>query len=271
MPTKNSNINVNQNKIIVNIPKPTKPRQKKMSIAQAEEELNNLEKEDLAYSKVYYTQQPQTSFPITNPSIFGFHNVPTQNVPTQEEKQQEEPQTQEEKQTETETQRLERVYGTIKSNPLEARRVYFPNIKEGDFASRLRQAQEQTIYGTSKGQSPIEREEIPVASLEAKRLKKPNRSKEIIQYEKILKEQRKKAKEEKKKRDEEKQKLKSELSEMIKEDLESKKSQEEFLKQSGTKPNIPNVEMKKAEPINLEGDIQITTIKKPKKGALRGI
>lgn len=74
MPTKNinTNTNTNVNKITINVPKqkaPAKPRQK--SMAQAEQELANLEMNDSIYQPRAYT----TDVPI-NPSVFGFSHLP---------------------------------------------------------------------------------------------------------------------------------------------------------------------------------------------------
>jgi len=68
----NTNTNTNVNKITINVPKqraPAKPRQK--SMAQAEQELANLEMNDSIYQPRAYT----TDVPI-NPSIFGFSHLP---------------------------------------------------------------------------------------------------------------------------------------------------------------------------------------------------
>ena len=83
MPTKNVNTNVNR--IEINIPKQVIRRQKKKSISQAEEELQNLESADYNYSR----NLPSVSYTI-NPNVYGFNtepiSIPTPPIPEKKER-----------------------------------------------------------------------------------------------------------------------------------------------------------------------------------------
>lgn len=87
MATKNTNTNINQNKIVIQIPK-TQQRKKytprpKKTLAQAEQDLKNLENADTKYTNTYYPsfQTPQDkniNISVTNPSMYGFNTTPMQ-------------------------------------------------------------------------------------------------------------------------------------------------------------------------------------------------
>lgn len=71
MPTKITNTNTNINRININIPKPKQPRVTSKSVSKAEQELQNLERQDMQYVSQAPTQH-------VNPSIFGFNTTPIQ-------------------------------------------------------------------------------------------------------------------------------------------------------------------------------------------------
>lgn len=71
MPTKISNTNTNINRININIPKQRQPRVTSKSVGKAEQELQNLERQDMQY----VSQAPSQ---FVNPSVFGFNTTPIQ-------------------------------------------------------------------------------------------------------------------------------------------------------------------------------------------------
>jgi hypothetical protein len=71
MPTKISNTNTNINRININIPKQRQPKVTSKSVNNAEQQLQNLERQDMQYVSQAPTQ-------YVNPSIFGFNTTPIQ-------------------------------------------------------------------------------------------------------------------------------------------------------------------------------------------------
>jgi hypothetical protein len=164
MATKNTNIN--QNKIIIEIPKPIRrkstPRPKK-TLAQAEEELNDLEKKDKQYQQGNYGQglsgiNPNIKISF-NPSLYGFNKTPMDATQPQQAEQQAEPQAepqteplkQEEEQTTQQAEPTEQQFGAFRSNSMDNRsgfndiRTGFsqsyraPQFNRQDFQSRMNQ------------------------------------------------------------------------------------------------------------------------------------
>jgi len=76
---KGGNTNINQNKIIIEMPKPVQRRQykpRKKSIAEAEQELQNLENQDAGYSMGNPINVSVVQPPTINPSVFGYSHLP---------------------------------------------------------------------------------------------------------------------------------------------------------------------------------------------------
>jgi hypothetical protein len=71
MPTKITNTNTNINRININIPKPRQAKITPKSVSNAEQQLQNLERQDMQYVSQAPTQH-------VNPSIFGFNTTPIQ-------------------------------------------------------------------------------------------------------------------------------------------------------------------------------------------------
>ena len=97
MPTKISNTNTNINRININIPKQRQPKITPKSVKKAEQDLQNLERQD---RQIPYVSQAPSQF--INPSIFGFNTTPINTGAIQEpEQQMQEPVRPMETQTET--------------------------------------------------------------------------------------------------------------------------------------------------------------------------
>ena len=76
---KGGNTNINQNKIIIEMPKPIQRRQyapRKKSISQAEQELQNLENQDAGYRMGNPINVSVVQPPTINPSVFGYSHLP---------------------------------------------------------------------------------------------------------------------------------------------------------------------------------------------------
>jgi hypothetical protein len=76
---KGSNTNINQNKIIIEMPKQPQRRQyapRKKSIAEAEQELKNLENQDAGYSMGNPINVSVVQPPTINPSVYGYSHLP---------------------------------------------------------------------------------------------------------------------------------------------------------------------------------------------------
>ena len=74
---KGGNTNINQNKIIIEMPKQRQYKPKQKSISQAEQELQNLENQDASYM-AHPINVSVVQPPTINPSLYGYSHLPIQ-------------------------------------------------------------------------------------------------------------------------------------------------------------------------------------------------
>jgi len=221
MSTKNTNknTNINENKIVIEMPKIVRrkstPRPKK-TLAQAEEELNDLENKDREYQKSNYGQglsgiNPNIKISF-NPSLYGFNKTPME-VPPQQEVRQEPPQQQaepqqKEEQTTTQEEPSKPQFGAFRENDL-SNRSGFNDLRQGFSQSySAPQFNRQDFQDRMNAEIPVaepidegymgETDKRPTKAEIIKGLRENQKGKEYLDLEKQYLEERRKEREQRK-------------------------------------------------------------------------
>lgn len=220
MTTKNTNknTNINENKIVIELPKvirrKSKPRPKK-TLAQAEEELNDLENKDRQYQAGNYGQglsgiNPNIKISF-NPSLYGFNKTPMEVPPPQEVRQeppQTEPQQPQEEQTTTQQEPSKPQFGAFRESDL-SNRSGFNDLRTGFSQSySAPQFNRQDFQDRMNAEIPVaepidegymgESDKRPTKAEIIKGLRENQKGKEYLDLEKQYLEERRKEREQRK-------------------------------------------------------------------------